>query len=63
VVDVLTDVAKVSAFLQTLARDIDLEKISSSDDGYEGHVVRQQRHPLKPQFEPMRRKLQFPSSS
>jgi len=46
-----------------MARDVDLEKKSTSADDYEGHVVRQQREPLKPIFEPMRRKLHIPTSS
>ncbi len=52
-----------SAFLQKMARDIDLEKKSAYDEDFEGHVVRQQREPLKPVFEPMRRKLHIPASS
>jgi len=51
-----------TAFLQKMAREVNLEMLSS-DDSYDGEIVRGQRQPLKPVFEPMRRKLHLPRTS
>ncbi|KAK7888145.1 hypothetical protein LTR67_009022 [Exophiala xenobiotica] len=48
----------------TMAREIDLDAISQTDaDGsqLEGRISREQRDPLTPVFEPMRRKMHIPA--
>ncbi|KAL6242686.1 hypothetical protein RBB50_010332 [Rhinocladiella similis] len=53
-----------TAFFQTMARDIDLDAISrtdADDTQLEGQISRDQRTPLVPIFEPMRRKMHIPS--
>jgi hypothetical protein len=59
----LTCEFQTTAFLQKMAREIDLEQISSSGDTYDGEIVRLERDPLKPVFDPMRRKLHIPRSA
>jgi hypothetical protein len=59
----LTHAFQVAAFLKKMAGEIDLEQISTSDDTYNGEIVCTAREPLKPVFEPMRRKLHVPGSS
>ena len=54
---------KTTAFLQKMACEMDLEKMPNSDGTFEGEIVRRKREPLKPIFEPMRRKLHLPASS
>ncbi|KAJ9612527.1 hypothetical protein H2200_004124 [Cladophialophora chaetospira] len=52
-----------TAFFQTMARDIDLDAISKTDVNgapLEGQISRGDRQPLKPVFEPMRRKMHIP---
>ncbi|KAK5032206.1 hypothetical protein LTS07_001929 [Exophiala sideris] len=52
-----------TAFFQKMARDIDVDAISRTDgDGFhlEGQISREERQPLKPVFEPMRRKMHIP---
>ncbi|KIW17315.1 hypothetical protein PV08_04507 [Exophiala spinifera] len=52
-----------TAFFQTMARDIDLDAISRTDADdaqVEGQISRNNRHPLVPVFEPMRRKMHIP---
>jgi hypothetical protein len=47
-----------------MAKDIDLDSMSKSDaDGIqlEGQISRQDRKPLKPVFDPMRRKNYIPN--
>jgi len=46
-----------------MAREIDLEPVPSSENKYDGEIVRREREPLKPVFDPMRRKLHVPLSS
>jgi hypothetical protein len=46
-----------------MACEMDLEKMPNSDGTFEGEIVRRKREPLKPIFEPMRRKLHLPASS
>jgi hypothetical protein len=59
----LTCALQTTAFLQKMALEIDLDKMPSSDDNYNGEIVRREREPLKPVFDPMRRKLHLPLSS
>jgi hypothetical protein len=59
----LTGAFQTTAFLQKMAREIDLEQISSPDDTYDGEIVRREREPLKPVFDPMRRKLHITQGS
>jgi hypothetical protein len=54
---------KTTAFLQKMACEMDLEKMPNSDGTFEGETVGRKREPLKPVFEPMRRKLHLPASS
>jgi hypothetical protein len=54
---------KTTAFLQKMAREMDLEKMPNSDDAFEGEIVSSKREPLKLAFEPMRRKLHLPTSA
>jgi hypothetical protein len=54
---------KTTAFLQKMAREMDLEKMPNSDDAFEGGIVSSKREPLKLAFEPMRRKLHLPTSA
>ncbi|KIW26878.1 uncharacterized protein PV07_06672 [Cladophialophora immunda] len=52
-----------TAFFQTMANDIDLDAISKTDGNgaqLEGQISRGERQPLKPVFEPMRRKMHVP---
>jgi predicted alpha/beta-fold hydrolase len=55
--------AKTTAFLQKMACEIDLDQVPESDDTFEGEIVRSKREPLKPVFDPMRRKLHLPTST
>ena len=61
----LTSVQQAAAFFQKMVEDIDLDHRPTQNGDLElkGHVSRDQRKPLKPVFEPMRRKLDFPSRS
>jgi hypothetical protein len=46
-----------------MANDIDLDSISKTDVNgaqLEGQISRAEREPLKPVFEPMRRKMHIP---
>jgi hypothetical protein len=46
-----------------MAKDINLDAISKSDGRgaqLQGHISREDRKPLKPVFEPMRRKMHVP---
>lgn len=53
--------AKAStAFFEKMAQDIDLHRYPKADESLEGRIARQEREPLKPVFEPMRRKLHLP---
>ncbi|KIX10601.1 uncharacterized protein Z518_01685 [Rhinocladiella mackenziei CBS 650.93] len=56
--------AKVTtAFFQKMAHEIDLDAVPKTDVNgvqHEGEISRQQREPLTPIFEPMRRKLHLP---
>ena len=54
---------KTTAFLQKMACEMDLEKMPNSDGTIEGEIVGRRREPLKPVFEPMRRRLHLPASS
>src|SRR5271154_2011332 len=54
---------KTTAFLQKMACEMDLEKMPNSDGTFEGEIVGRKREPLKPVFEPMRRRLHLPASS
>jgi hypothetical protein len=54
---------KTTAFLQKMACEMDLEKMPNSDGTFEGEIAGRKREPLKPVFEPMRRKLHLPASS
>jgi hypothetical protein len=54
---------KTTAFLQKMACEMDLDKMPNSDGTFEGEIVGRKREPLKPVFEPMRRKLHLPASS
>jgi uncharacterized protein len=51
-----------SAFLKSMAKDVDLNRISRDELGrLEGYVQREgRREPLKPVFDPVRRKLHVP---
>jgi len=52
-----------TAFFQTMAGEIDLDAISKADVNgalLEGQISREERGPLKPVFEPMRRKMHLP---
>jgi len=54
-----------TAFFQTMARDIELDAISKTDVDdaqLEGQISREERGPLKPIFDPMRRKMHVPST-
>jgi hypothetical protein len=56
--------SQTTAFFQTMVREIDLDAISQTDaDGcqLEGRISREQRDPLTPVFEPMRRKMHIPA--
>lgn len=56
--------AKAStAFLQKMARNVDFESIPHEDAALEGWVARQDRDPLRPVFQPTRRKLDLPTHS
>jgi hypothetical protein len=46
-----------------MAYEMDLEKMPNSGDTFEGEIVSPKREPLKPVFEPMRRKLHLPVSA
>lgn len=43
--------------MQKIALEIDLEQMPTSDDKDNGEIVRREREPLKPVYDPMRRKL------
>jgi predicted alpha/beta-fold hydrolase len=52
-----------TAFFQKMVREVDFEKISHEDASLEGWVSRQDRDPLRPVFQPTRRKLDLPTHS
>jgi uncharacterized protein len=49
-----------TAFFQKMAREVNFDKISHGDNELEGWVSRQDRDPLRPVFQPTRRKLDLP---
>jgi predicted alpha/beta-fold hydrolase len=56
--------AKAStAYLQKMAREVDFNSIPHEDAALEGWVARQDRDPLRPVFQPTRRKLDLPTRS
>ena len=52
-----------TAFFQKMAREVDFEKIPHEAAALEGWVSRQDRDPLRPVFQPTRRKLDLPTQS
>ena len=53
---------QTTAFLQEMANNVDLDKYSRDEaDPHVGQITRQERKPLKPVFNPTRRKLAMPT--
>jgi hypothetical protein len=54
----MADTDQSTAFFNEMAKSVQLEKISRTDIGLlQGYVQREKREPLKPVFNPVRRKL------
>lgn len=57
----LTSSIETTAYFQRLAHEIDLDSFSNPNEldgaSVEGRISRPEREPLKPVFDPMRRKL------